>query len=142
MTRFATLSALLFATLCLTACGGGGDPHEAAVEDMLEVMGDFDTALAEVEDLESAKALGPKLDDINARLNALVKELGELEAPSEEKQKEIEEKYRPQMEQMKADMTEHMQRIGQLGPAVMMEFGKQMEKLSPDEEMPEWMAKP
>ncbi|MFK7788953.1 MAG: hypothetical protein AB8C95_05580 [Phycisphaeraceae bacterium] len=139
MKRLSSLMILLFATLCLTACGGGEDPHEAAIEDMLDVMNDFDGVLAGVTDVDSANALESKLDGISERLEAWSVTMKNLEEPSEEKQKELEEKFKPRMEELKKKMAEHIERLAKLGPEVMLPTIEAMGKVKPSEEMPKWM---
>lgn len=137
MKRMTALSALFFVTICLTGCGG--DPHEAAVQDMLDIMGEFDTILADVNDQASAEAMGPKVEKMSQRMDALAKEMNELEEPSEEKQRALEEKYGPRIKEIQDTMNDHMVRIRALGPDVLLEMNKQMRKFNSGGDIPQWI---
>lgn len=138
MKRLAPLLTLTIAVLMLTACGSS-DPHEAALEDVIDVMSDLESTLAKIEDVDSVEGLGSKFASIGERLNKLAKEMKELEKPSAEKEKELEEKYKPQAEEMEKKIKDQVTRIGELGPEVMMALMKEMQKIEPDEDMPAWM---
>jgi predicted nucleic acid-binding Zn-ribbon protein len=138
MKRSAHLLALLTAALFLTACGSS-DPHEAAIEDVIDVMADLESTLGKVTDAESVSGLSSDFDSIGKRLAELSKQMAELEEPSEEKAKELEEKYKPQAEALQAKMEEQMARIKGLGPDVMIAAMQEMQKIEPSEDMPEWM---
>lgn len=138
MKRSTPLLALLTAAFFLTACGSS-DPHEAAVEEIIDVMSKLESTLGEITDAESVNSLSPKFESIGERLNELTKQMAELEKPSEEKEKALEEKYKPQVEAIQTKMEEQMKRIKGLGPDVMVAVMKEMEKLEPEGDMPEWM---
>lgn len=138
MKRSAQALALLTVALFLTACGSS-DPHEAAVEEVIDVMSELESTLGEVTDVESVGSLAPKFESIGERLTELTKQMAELEKPSEEKEKALEEKYKPQVDAIQTKMEEQMKRIKGLGPDVMMAVMKEMEKIEPEGDMPEWM---
>jgi predicted nucleic acid-binding Zn-ribbon protein len=138
MKRFSATLSLAVAVLCLTACGGG-DPYEAAAEDVMSIMTELEETLGQVEDLESVEKLGPKFESLGEELNAVAKDMAALEEPSEEKAKAIEEKYKPQMEELQDKLQAQMTRIKGLGPDVMGAVMTEMEKMEPTEEMPDWM---
>lgn len=138
MKRSALALALLTVALFLTACGSS-DPHEAAVEEVIDVMSELESTLGEVTDVESVGSLAPKFESIGERLTELTKQMAELEKPSEEKEKALEEKYKPQVDAIQTKMEEQMKRIKGLGPDVMMAVMKEMEKIEPEGDMPEWM---
>ena len=131
---------LVFAilSLSLTACGSS-DPHEAAVQDAIDVMSDFKETLAKVEDVESVKSLEPKFEKIGERLQAVAEQMSKLEEPSEEKAKELEAKYKPEMDKIQDEMKDEMKRIKGLGPDVLTAVMDQMSKMEPEADMPDWM---
>lgn len=138
MKRFAALLALLFSASVLTACGSS-DPHEAAMEDAIDVMSELNKTLAKVKDADSVKDLSSKFESIGEQFQAVFEDIKKLEEPSEEQVKAIEEKYKPQMEEMQEAMEEEMKRIKALGPEVMAAVVQEMENLQPEGEMPDWM---
>lgn len=137
MKHLTAVLALMTAALFLTGCGG--DPHEAAVKDALDIMTDFNQALSEVTDVDSAKAFGDKAEALSKRFEELGKKMKEIEEPSEEKAKEIEEKYKPEIEKLQEDLMAQMLRISKLKPEVAVEMSKSMEKMKRNSEMPDWM---
>ena len=138
MKRLSSSLILILTTLCLTACGGE-DPHEASIEDMLDVMNDIHDVLTGVTDAESAKALESKLGGVSDRLEAWSVTMKDLEEPTEEKRKELEEKYKPRMEELQEKMGSELERVAKLGPDVLLPVLEAMGKLKPSEEMPKWM---
>lgn len=140
MKHLHSVLALMTIALFLTACGSS-DPHEAAVEDMIDIMGDIESALSQVEDVESAKGLSSDFEKIGKKLNEAIKSMADLGALTDEQEEALKKKIEPQLEAIKEKMQEQMKRIGKLDPQVMMAMLAEMAKIEPTEKMPEWIDK-
>ena len=132
MRHLVPLLTLFTATLFLTACGPS-DPHEAAVVDAIDIMSDLESTLAEVTDVESVQNMGPKFASIGERLNQLIKDMQDLEKPSKETEKSLEQKYKPQMEELQEKIETQIERIkGEGGIDVMLALMKEYNDLETD----------
>jgi len=64
---------------------------------MISKLEEFNTVLAGVSDVESAKAVQPQLEAIGKDLQSLKKRADALPPPTSEEQKELLEKYQPRL---------------------------------------------
>lgn len=137
MKRFATLVVLLLTSSLLTACGSS-DPHDAAMDDLIEISDEMLTVLQGIEDVESAKAAEEDFKAIGEKMKAFATSASELEPPSDEKEQELKEKYEQRVEAIQEKFEAEMQRIGELGPLVMLAVGQSMSEMDPGN-APDWI---
>lgn len=109
MTRLLPI-ALLWA-LPLAACGG--DNHEKVFQDNLEVLDEFADVLADIEDMRSATANKVRLQEVVEKIrvmDARIKKLGKPDAATE---KELQNRYEPEMEKALRRLAQETMRIAQ-----------------------------
>lgn len=94
------LAAILTLASALVSACGGASTHEAVSQDMTKAMKDFVATLETVTDKKSAEAAKPKLEAIAKSIQEIQQRMEALGEPPAEKQKELEEKYGKEMEQV------------------------------------------
>lgn len=110
----ALFGAVAVLCLALPACGGPSDPHEAFIVDSLALMNDMVTTLEGVSDKAGLEAAVPTLKAYSARAEALQKRMKEIGKPTADKEKALEEKYKPRMAPLMERLQKIMPKIGPL----------------------------
>ena len=130
----------VFLSFAIAGCGGG-DTHEEAADDLIDLVEDVGAVIETVEDQESAETAKQKLIDLSDDFRAAGKRLTDLGAPSESLEKKLEEKYRDRLDAVTQQMGKDVLRIRQLDPAVFAEVQQGMEAIGEAMEAaePKWM---
>lgn len=110
MIKRLTIAALLLSLTPVTGCGPS-DPHERVIEGRIDCMEEATEILATVTDKASAEAAKPKLDAIDKRTRALVKQEDEVGKPDEAKGKALKEKYEERLKEIMKKMDREMDRV-------------------------------
>jgi len=117
---------LLLAGL-LAACGG--DPHEAVVEDMIDVQNDIASLLEGFHTRGDVQAARGELEDLGKRMTDIGERLEKLEDPKDpQSAQKMLVKMGPRMEEAQTRMMTAMQRVMQ-DPALKDEFAKVMSEV-------------
>ena len=89
--------AFVACVICTITLAGCGDSRSTITEEMITKLEEFNTVLAGVSDVESAKAVQPQLEAIGKDLQSLKKRADALPPPTSAEQKELLEKYQPRL---------------------------------------------
>ena len=93
--RTLTTSSVLAFTLFFVGCGS--DTHESLAKESLAYMNEFAEILEGVNDVDSAKAAGPKLEALGEKFAALKRRSDILGEPTPEQKKAIQEKFEKEL---------------------------------------------
>lgn len=126
MFRRSLTTVLALSLLLLTGCG---DSPDKVVTDMISTMKDMNTTLAEVKDVDTAKSAVPKLEKIAQDMKSIQERMDGMEKPDEATIKELEAKYKTQMDEVGKELVANMFRIMSLGPEVEAELDKAFENM-------------
>jgi hypothetical protein len=88
----------------LTLAGCGGDSHDSAMTDFLDVMEQVSSVLADVKDQATAKAAALKLKELRVQVQAIKKRMADLGDPSKQEQEQLMEKHKDRREKIKDDI--------------------------------------
>ena len=135
MLRAAT--AMLTVLLLLTAVGCG-DTHDKVMNDMATSMEDLGDALADVKDVDSAKANSDRISKIAADMQDISDRANKLDKPSEEKVKELKEKYGDRFDKASEKLFKEMIRVAFLGEEVQNVLDDSFNELKKDSSPPKW----
>lgn len=105
-----TAAALMLSAMSLAGCGSS-DPHEQAVEDMVENVEEMVSILESVKDKPSAEAAKTKLQAVKKNMEAIDKRMKELGEPDKAKEEALKEKYEPRMTELQEKTKKEMLRI-------------------------------
>ena len=108
--------------LFLSPLFGCQDKHEKALADVIESLEDAVTLFKGITDEKSARAAIDDIDKLGERMGAANKVMQGLDAPSEEKDKELGEKFGARWEKVMQDLMGEFRRIEgmpQLKPILM-----------------------
>ena len=110
MIKKLAITTLILSLMPLAGCGSS-DPHEKAMEEVIDSMEEMAEILATVTDKASAEVAKPKLEAINKRMEATKKHMDEIGKPDEAKEKAINEKYEERMKELAGKMQKEMMRV-------------------------------
>jgi flagellar biosynthesis/type III secretory pathway protein FliH len=110
MRQLVMLVVVAFVAIGLSGCGG--DPHEAAMRDMVSLLEEFNAELATVEDEASLEAALPKLKAITARAKDVQQRIEKMEDPSKEKEEALKKKYEERFDAVMKDLMKNGTKAG------------------------------
>ena len=92
----------VFAVAMIFVASGCGDSHESVIKEQIGLMNEMADVMEGIKTKADAEAAKPKLESIASKMKDLQEKAKKMGEPSEEKQKELMEKYMPEL--MKAGM--------------------------------------
>jgi outer membrane murein-binding lipoprotein Lpp len=114
---------LLAVALLLSGCG---DSHDDVMKDSVAKMNEMTDVMKSVTDKASAHAAAPKLKQISTDMKSLKAREDKLGKPSDAEKKQLEEKYKKDLETAMGNFMKETFRVAMLGPDVQAELQDSM----------------
>jgi hypothetical protein len=116
-TRIAAATLALTMPIALVSCGG--DSPEKITADSIALMGKLGDALGGITDKASAEAAVEKVKALTSEIKDLKARMDKVGKPSAEVEKQLEEKFKPQLEAAQKKMMEGFTKAAAAGPEAM-----------------------
>jgi hypothetical protein len=120
--------------------GCGGDSHEQAADDLIDLTAEVGAVLENVEDKDSAEKAKEKLVALADDFRAVGKRLNDLGQPEEGLEEQLEEKYSDRLKEITENMGVELQRIMQIDVSLMPQIQEGMDEIGKamEEAAPQW----
>ena len=118
----------LLLALFVFLAGCGGDPHEAILEESVDLMNEMVSILESVDSEDDIDRASKEMADVAKELEALGERMEEIGDPPPEKEAELSKKFEAEMQEGMQRMQAAMGKVMALGPEAMDKLGSAVQE--------------